>query len=165
MAGVEAPRVVAAAALAAMQMTARAWGFEAPAAVEAVMLKIISRPPLTFINPHVWLLLSIIRGSSPDHEVWDDLASTIWKAVNKARVAQAGSSSCVTVVTGRLKTMQGATEAWQHHYRMRDRCELRIRTVSEAIKGTKQEVEELRVEMGRAQKEGFEATRLAVMDG
>ena len=46
--------------------------------------------------------------------------------------------------------MQGATEAWQHHYKMREKCELRIRTVTEALRGTQQEVEELRFEMGRA---------------
>ena len=109
MVGLEAPGIVAAAALTAMQMIARTWGFEAPEAVEAVMLKIVSRTPLTFINPHLWLLLSIIRGSSPDHQVRDELASMIWKAVKKARVAQTGSSSYVPEVTGRRKTMQGAT--------------------------------------------------------
>ena len=60
--------------------------------------------------------------------------------------------------------MQGAMEAWQHHYKMRERCELRIRTVSEALKGTQQEVEELRLGMGRARNEELEATRLVVMD-
>ena len=47
---------------------------------------------------------------------------------------------------------------------MRERCELRICTVSEALRGTQQELEELRAEVGRSEKEGLEATRLAVMD-
>ena len=87
----KAPGIVAEAALTAMRMTAGTWGFDAPEAVEAVMLKIVSQTPLSFINPHLWLLLSIIRGSSPDHQVQDELASMIWKAVKTARVAQTGS--------------------------------------------------------------------------
>ena len=79
-----APGRVAEAALTAMQMTAKTWGFDTPEAVEAVMLKIVSRTPLTFINPHVWLLLSIIRGSSPDHQMQQEPASMVWKAVKTA---------------------------------------------------------------------------------
>ena len=63
MAGLKAPGIVAEAALTAMRMAAGTWGFEAPEAVEAVMLKIVSRTPLPFINPQLWLLLSIIRAA------------------------------------------------------------------------------------------------------
>ena len=47
---------------------------------------------------------------------------------------------------------------------MRERCELRMRTDSEARRVTRQEVGELMLEMGRAQKEGLAATRPVVMD-
>ena len=172
MAEMKPPETVAAAALTAMQMTADAWGFQAPDAVEAVMLKIVSRTPLTFTAdppfrgcpPQAWLLLSLIRDSSPDHQEPGELASKIWKLVKEVRVAQTGSSSYVTEVSGRLKSMQEAMQAWQQHYKRRDRCEMRTHTVSDALKDTQQELEELRVEVGRTEKVGLEATKLAVMD-
>ena len=128
------------------------------------MLKVESRSPLTFVDPRLGTALRGIAGSLIKHAERGEITAAIWNAVKKARAAQMGSSSYATEVTGKFKTMQEATEAWQGHYKRREQCELRTRRIAETLRGTSQEVEELRTEMDILRGGGLAATRLAVID-
>ena len=152
-----------------MQWTAKVWNFQAQDAVEAVMMKVESRSPLTFSpvtlgKPQVGISLRVIADKLMKHQGGGEITRAIWDATKRARTAQSGSSAYTTEVTGKFGTLYHATEEWQIHYRKREHCELRTRTIAEAIRGTNQEVEELRKEVLRAHGEGLAATRLAVMD-
>ena len=87
------PVIVASAAATAMQLTAKTWDFKTPDTVEAVMLKIESRSPLTFTNPHLGTVLRVIAGSSTEHPERGEPTAVIWNAIKAAHVAQTGSSS------------------------------------------------------------------------
>ena len=72
MARLDTPATVARAATDAMQLTAKAWNFETSDAVEAVMMKVESRSPLTFSpwtlgRPQRGIALRVIAGSLMKH--------------------------------------------------------------------------------------------------
>ena len=98
MARLDSPATVASAVAAAIQLPARVWNFEAPDAVEAVMLKVESRSPLTFSplmlgKPRRGMALRAIAGSLMKHQDGGEITVAIWNAIKKARTAQKGSSS------------------------------------------------------------------------
>ena len=155
---------VAEAARSVMVTTATTWGFRAADAVEAVIHKIVSRSPLTFVNPHLGTVLRVIAGRSHGHPARDEPTAVMWKAAKKQQTAMTGSSSYVTEVTGKFSSLQEATIAWQQHYEDRKQCPLRNHTIADTLRGTCSEVTELKIEIDKAQQEGLAATRLAVMD-
>jgi hypothetical protein len=67
MSSLSPPMAVAEAAQSAMMTTATPWGFRAADAVEAVIQKIVSRSPLTFVNPRLGTVLRTIAGRYHGH--------------------------------------------------------------------------------------------------
>ena len=67
MSSLSPPMAVVEAAQTAMTTTATPWAFRAADAVEAVIQKIVSQSPLTFINPHLGTVLRTIAGRYHGH--------------------------------------------------------------------------------------------------
>ena len=138
---VSTPATVARAAYHAMQWTARVWNFHAQDAVEAVMMKVESRLPLTFSpstlgRPQVGIALRVIADKLMKHQSGGEITRAIWNATKRARIAQSGSSAYTTEVTGKFGSLYHATQEWQIHYRKREHCEMRTCTIAETIRST-----------------------------
>ena len=84
------PEKVQHAAITAMSMTAAAWEFDAQDAVEAVIIKIESRSPLTFGNPAIG---TIVRYLSQTVEQFRVITKQLWTNIKASAVATTGSSS------------------------------------------------------------------------
>ena len=72
MMNMEPPRVVKAAAEAAIEMAAKHWSFKATEAVEAVIMKCTQRMPLTFANPALGTVMRRLNSEATTSDVGTD---------------------------------------------------------------------------------------------
>ena len=138
-------------------LTASAWGFASQDAVEAVLMKVERRTPLTFAQPQLGVIL---------RSVTDTLAPKIWKQV-KAQAEQAtGTSGYTAEVQGRFSTLAQAIVGWKQHFQTRtDRqCPMRSRTTGDILRGTSAEVDELMEVIDQTRTQGRNSVKSKVMD-
>ena len=151
------PSVVQQLAIEAIALTASAWGFASQDAVEAALMKVERRTPLTFACPQLGVLL---RG------ITDTLAPKIWKQVKAKAEQSTGTSGYITEVQGRFGTLNQAITGWEQHFRTRtDRqCPLRSRTTEDILGGTSAEVDELMEVVDQTRTQGRNSVRSRIMD-
>ena len=154
----DSPEAVQQAANTAMSMTATAWEFEEQDAVEAVIIKIENRTPLTFRNPAIGTLVRYLSQTIQQSRA---ITKQLWKDMKASAIAATGSSAYVYNVKGEFPTFMSAQSALKAHYQVRkDRhCPLRNHTVDDTLGGTGSELEELIVEMEKAESLGMAETR------
>ena len=151
------PSIVQQLAIEAMTLTATAWSFASQDAVEAVLMKVERRTPLTFAHPQLGILLRSIA---------DTLAPKLWKQA-KAQAEQAtGTSGYTAEVQGKFISLPQAIQGWQQHFQVRtDRqCTMRNRTTEDTLRGTSDEVAELMEVIDQTRTQGRDQVRSKIMD-
>ena len=93
------PSVVQQLAAEAMTLTTLAWGFASQDAVEAVLMKVERRTPLTFAYPQLGILL---------RSVTDTLAPKLWKRIKVQADQATGTSGYTAEVQGKFSTLPHA---------------------------------------------------------
>jgi hypothetical protein len=160
MQSLRSPRVVMAAAEAALRAIATYWDFGETIAMEAVILKCEERLPMTFGSPEMVAFGKLATLLS------EDATNAVWCYMKKRRALATGSSSCMADTTGRYYTMAEASAAWGMHYgrRLQSGCQRRNRLIDDAVQATAAEIAELFAELDITTRRGFTYAAMGVAD-